>query len=900
MSGFGFGTRSGLHRLGHASRDPLITISAFAISEQAQPGSTVGALSVLGGNGTYAFAIPAGGDPDDKFSLNGSNLELAGPLDFETSPSHRITIEADNGVDPVLSRDLVIGVTNAFEQPDLAPLSLPVSITSGSIVPISGATDGSTIAAVVLPTGWTLDGPSRQIAIASDAPTGAQSWFLIETLADSANSPNVTSGSSMVQGASVLNVLALSSSVISEGSSTGTQIGAVQNATAGSTLSLLDSAGDRFAVLANNVVRGDTALDFEAATSHQITIRETLASASNSPRDTVLTISVSNVFEQPDLGALALGSAATQGSVVAISGATAGSSITANSLPQGWTLDSANRLIEIAADAPTGPQSWSLTETLADSSNSPNTSSGTTIVEPMSGASFDPVEAGFVLFDSRDIAQNGAVSSWQAKGGRGTVSSNSSSEQPTKTSAGVSFDGIGDILTDAGRSFGSPVATYNIDAVWHASPLGDPDQFTNTGITRAPDGTWWLVNHPAGAPSRSDGILVRFSADFSTVLETIDLGAVYGVGTIGGPQGIVYDTDDDTLWFTSALMNRVKHIRTDGTPLPADDIVFPSPAGLAIDQAQGTLIILESEGSASNQNAGIMRTVNKSTGATVASGTLTDHPDWDQIHFDQDSRALFVTGGYEYAGQGDTYVSIYSMDGPNYLRQLSFIRTPEPDAIEGIAYHDGKLYINNDAGFHGGASGVNEVVEYDVGAIVGTKIIFAAALQVQGNSGTDAIIGLDFPISAGEYGHALLVGGSSDIRLFNRSGPTGESTNVTFNTDTPNLAAARRIVTGIFDPGAASDVRMWIDGIEVTGTISGGAQNSFTGPITDRVNLAIGGVLDGNTRQRQSQIDVMAIGYGVRAPLASDNRVEIEGWLAHQFGLVDQLPAGHPYKGAAP
>ena len=86
-------------------------------------------------------------------------------------------------------------------------------------------------------------------------------------------------------------------------------------------------------------------------------------------------------------------------------------------------------------------------------------------------------------------------------------------------------------------------------------------------------------------------------------------------------------------------MDQVKHIQTDGTPLPADDIPFPNPAGLAIDQAQGTLIILESEGSASNNNAGVMRTVNKTSGATVASGTLPDMPNWAQMFIANDSRA---------------------------------------------------------------------------------------------------------------------------------------------------------------------------------------------------------------------------------------------------------------------
>lgn len=208
MSGFGFGARSGLHRNTGRSSAPRITISGIAISEAAPAGSIVGALSVFAGSGTYSYSIPAGGDPDGVFAIAGANLVTSSVLDFEASRFHQVTIEADNGVDPALSRSLIISVTNAFEQPDLRALSLPSIITQGSVVSISGATAGSSISAPQLPAGWTLDPASLQIAIANDAPPGAQSWTLVETLADSANSPNASNGTSSVEMPAVADILA--------------------------------------------------------------------------------------------------------------------------------------------------------------------------------------------------------------------------------------------------------------------------------------------------------------------------------------------------------------------------------------------------------------------------------------------------------------------------------------------------------------------------------------------------------------------------------------------------------------------------------------------------------------------------------------------------------------------
>lgn len=73
--------------------------------------------------------------------------------------------------------------------------------------------------------------------------------------------------------------------------------GALSGKTSGSTLSLADDAGGRVALSGTNIVRGATALNYESATSHNFTVRETLADSANSPRDTVLSLTVTDVDE---------------------------------------------------------------------------------------------------------------------------------------------------------------------------------------------------------------------------------------------------------------------------------------------------------------------------------------------------------------------------------------------------------------------------------------------------------------------------------------------------------------------------------------------------------------------------------------------------------------------------
>ncbi len=161
---------------------------------------------------------------------------------------------------------------------------------------------------------------------------------------------------------------------LAEDAVAGDAAGTVSGKTSGSALSLVDDAGGRVALSGAQIVRGATALDYETAASHSFTVRETLAGATNSPRDTVMTITVTNVFEAANLSALALSATTfTAGtpSSGTITGATAGSTITASGLPSGLTINGAARTWAWDGTGTASTGSLTLTETLTDSANSP-------------------------------------------------------------------------------------------------------------------------------------------------------------------------------------------------------------------------------------------------------------------------------------------------------------------------------------------------------------------------------------------------------------------------------------------------------------------------------------------------------------------------------------------------
>lgn len=102
-----------------------------------------------------------------------------------------------------------------------------------------------------------------------------------------------------VPGAALLNPLTLSPSSLPEGSAEDTVVGAILGKTISSALAMTNTAGGRFKLAGSNVVAGATATDYETATTHNVTVRETLGGVGNSPKDNVIAVAVSDVLE-PD------------------------------------------------------------------------------------------------------------------------------------------------------------------------------------------------------------------------------------------------------------------------------------------------------------------------------------------------------------------------------------------------------------------------------------------------------------------------------------------------------------------------------------------------------------------------------------------------------------------------
>ena len=91
-----------------------------------------------------------------------------------------------------------------------------------------------------------------------------------------------------------VSLVSLSNASIAENAAQGAVVGALSVVPSVAALSLVDSAGGRFAISGGDLVRGATALDFEAASTHTVVVRASRGLVVN---DVELTITVTNVAE---------------------------------------------------------------------------------------------------------------------------------------------------------------------------------------------------------------------------------------------------------------------------------------------------------------------------------------------------------------------------------------------------------------------------------------------------------------------------------------------------------------------------------------------------------------------------------------------------------------------------
>ena len=119
------------------NRDPVFDAASysFSVSEDVSTGDSVGSVSATDPDegDTVSYSI-TGGNEGGKFAIGGSTGEItvAGALDYETTPSYTLTVEAGDGRGGAGTATVEIVVTDVAEDAPPAPQDLSVSLADGA------------------------------------------------------------------------------------------------------------------------------------------------------------------------------------------------------------------------------------------------------------------------------------------------------------------------------------------------------------------------------------------------------------------------------------------------------------------------------------------------------------------------------------------------------------------------------------------------------------------------------------------------------------------------------------------------------------------------------------------------------------------------------------------------
>jgi hypothetical protein len=325
------------------------TIAEGAVNGTAVAGLAIGSADINGGTVTFALSNDASG----RFTIDSSTgmvtVANAALLDFESSTSHQITVRASDPSGAFSEQSFAIDVT------DVAP-SVPADSNAAANSTAEGAVNGTAVAGLTIGSA-DVNGGNVTFALSNDAggrftidsSTGVVTVANAALLDfESATSHQITVRASDPSGAfseqsftiDVIDVAPsapadsnAAANTIAEGAVNGTAVGGLTIGSADVnggtvTFALSNDAGGRFTVDSSTgvvTVANAALLDFESATSHQITVRASDPSGAFSEQS--FTIDVTDVAPSAPADSNAAANSIAEGAVngTAVAGLTIGS-----------------------------------------------------------------------------------------------------------------------------------------------------------------------------------------------------------------------------------------------------------------------------------------------------------------------------------------------------------------------------------------------------------------------------------------------------------------------------------------------------------------------------------------------------------------------------------------------
>ena len=286
-----------------------IILAGSSVPENSPNGTVVGLLAAVDPDAGDTATFSLTNDANGLFAISGANLVVAGPLDYETATSQRVTVRVTDSGGLSYDKSFTIGVTNVNEAPTnivLSGNSVAENSVNGTVIGAISAIDpdagdSATFSLANDANGlFAISGGNLVVAGPLDFETANSQQITLRVI----DSGGLSYDKSFTIGVTNVNEaptnIVLSGNSVAENSANGTVVGALSaidpDAGDSATFSLTGNANGLFAISGGNLVVAGP-LDYETATSQQLTVSVTDSGGLSYDKNFV--IGVTNVNEAP-------------------------------------------------------------------------------------------------------------------------------------------------------------------------------------------------------------------------------------------------------------------------------------------------------------------------------------------------------------------------------------------------------------------------------------------------------------------------------------------------------------------------------------------------------------------------------------------------------------------------
>ncbi|MBX5112674.1 hypothetical protein [Rhizobium lentis] len=233
-----------------------------------------------------------------------------------------------------------------------------------------------------------------------------------------------------------------------------------------------------------------------------------------------------------------------------------------------------------------------------------------------------------------------------------------------------------------------------------------------TGLARHPLGTGWLVGDD-GRPvngTTTDGGVIWYNDDFTDVIENFKAIPTLGLTSQHSIQGVCAVPGSNEFWCIGRLLPTTGNSRVLKCDATTGAVLLNVPCqntgnGIAVVPEHGIYYTLQTTGELTKWDmAGVYLP------SIVDLNTQTTN---DMLQYLGDGKMLMTYG----ANLSSGYISVVDITGASPVMTKT-VQLPGSNAIEGVAIHDGFIWICNDGEYHSASPALNRVLKYSLGNLL--------------------------------------------------------------------------------------------------------------------------------------------------------------------------------------